>query len=112
MISENEHWKTAIAEFGDVVKKNMDEMGNKIIEKIEGIDLGDGDDDDDGNGGTGSRRRINYDEIKKRCKEACAEALEEVQDFLPTLSSDVGGLLDQMPPPSETLTTPLPETDS
>ena len=114
LISENERWKTAIAEFGDVVKKNMDEMGNKIIEKIEGIDLGDGDgdDDNDGNGRTGSRRRIDYDEIKNRCKQACTEALEEVQDFLPNLSSDVGGLLDQMPPPSETLITPLPETDS
>ncbi|CAG8776683.1 9012_t:CDS:2 [Gigaspora margarita] len=90
LIADNEHWKRAIEGFAAAVQKNIEDASQKIIEKIDEIDR-----DDNKN----NTRCIDYDEIKRRAKEAAAEALAEVQDFLPNLPSDMRDLLDQMPLP-------------
>ncbi|KAF0501060.1 hypothetical protein F8M41_020173 [Gigaspora margarita] len=87
LIAENEHWKNAVEGFAAAVQKNIKDASQKIIEKIDEID---GDDNEN------NTRHIDYDEIKRRAKEAAAKALAKVQDFLPNLSSDVGDLLNQI----------------
>ncbi|CAG8827369.1 7268_t:CDS:2 [Gigaspora margarita] len=63
LIAENEHWKRAVEGFAAAVQKNIEDASQKIIERINEID---GDDNEN------NTRRIDYDEIKRRAKEAAA----------------------------------------
>ncbi|CAG8822776.1 3679_t:CDS:1, partial [Racocetra persica] len=79
--------KNAVEGFNDSVKKNLDDVVTKINNKLDNINIEEGE--------------VNYEEIKKKTKEAYTEVLAEVQDFLPSIVPDVKSLLTDKPPPTE-----------
>ncbi|CAG8543536.1 17219_t:CDS:2 [Racocetra persica] len=63
--------KKAVEGFNDSVKKNLDDAVLKINNKLDDINIEEGE--------------VDYEEIKKKTKKVCTEALAKVRDFLPSI---------------------------